>query len=338
MLKRSAREYRRGGGSTSRTRYRWIAAFVLACCASAASAQSDDWLSQIRSLRLSGQLAEARVLAEEALSKPGSSFDRVRLHVEIARILDRVGLHRNTRPVIAALEHIGKAADAAAPGHSASAALIELARADYFYRAEMAGREFPTADRHARRAIEMFQQLGDRRSEADAVHRLGLIEMQRGNLDRAREFFEQSLSLDRDTGERVFFRGEYERHVGFVILMEGDNDNAIPYFERSLEARKEAGAVDASLFAAATLASSLLNAGRLEEAWPVVAYAMMVAHSIDSPVGMARTGLVQGRLHAAAGDKRAARLAFEMTIDLAQSVAYTSVAEQANRELATLAD
>ena len=53
---------------------------------------------------------------------------------------------------------------------------------------------------------------------------------------------------------------------------------------------------------------------------------------------LARTGLVQGRLHAAAADKRAARLAFEMTLDVAQSVAYTSVAEQASRELAALAD
>jgi len=317
---------------------RWATAFVLALSIGVASAQGDDLLSEVRSLRLSGQLAEAQVLAEEALSKSGTSFDSVRLHLEIARILDRVGLHRNTRPVPAALAHIDKAADAAEPGHRASAALIELARADYHYRAEMAGREFPIADRHARRAIEISKQIGDRRGEADAVHRLGLIEMQRGNLELARELFEQSLLLDREAGERVFFLGEYERHVGFVILMQGDNDNAIPYFERSLEARKEAGAVDASLFAASTLASSLLNASRLDEAWPAVAYATMVAHRIDSAVGIARTSLVQARLHAAAGDKHAARLAFEMTIDVAQSVAYASVAEQASRELAALAD
>jgi len=65
---------------------------------------------------------------------------------------------------------------------------------------------------------------------------------------------------------------------------------------------------------------------------------MMVAQKIDSPVGMARIGLVQGRLHAEAGDKRAARLAYEMTIKVAESVASTSMAEQASRELAALAD
>ena len=120
--------------------------------------------------------------------------------------------------------------------------------------------------------------------------------------------------------------------------MQGDNESAIPYFKRSLEFRREAGAIDASLFAASTLASSLANAGRLDEAWPVAAYAMMVAQRIDSPVGMARIGLIQARLHAKAGDKYAAHLAFEMTIDIAKSVAYASMAEQASKELGALAD
>lgn len=323
---------------TKRSRLPWTATLVFAWITSAASAQGDDYLSHVRSLRLAGQLGEAQELAEASLSTLPAPFDTVRLHLEIARIHDRVGLHQNTRPVAAALAHIDKAADAAEPGHQESEALIELARADYFYRAEMAEREFPEADRHARHAIKLFQQIGDRRSEAEAVHRLGLIEMQRGNLDSARELFEQSLLLDRQAGERKFFRGEYERHVGFVLLMQGDNESAIPYFKRSLEFRREAGAVDASLFAASTLASSLVNAGRLDEAWPVVAYAMMVAQRIDSPVGMARIGLVQGRLHANAGDKRAAQLAFEMTIDVAKSVAYFSMAEQASQELGALAE
>ena len=324
--------------ATKRSRLTWAATFVFAWITSAASAQGHDYLSQVSSLRLAGQLVEAQELAQESLSKSPMAFDTVRLHLEIAKIHDRVGLHQNTRPVAAALVHIDKAADAAEPGHLESEALIELARADYFYRAEMAEREFPEADRHERRAIKLFQQLGDQRNEADAVHRLGLIELQRGNLDRARELFEQSLLLDRQAGERKFFRGEYERHVGFVLLMQGDNENAIPYFKRSLERRREAGAVDASLFAASTLASSLVNAGRLDEARPVVAYAMMVARKIDSPVGMARIGLIQGRLHAKAGDKRAAQHAFEMTIDVAKSVAYSSMVELASKELDALTE
>jgi tetratricopeptide (TPR) repeat protein len=324
--------------ATKRLRLPWTATFVFAWIACAAGAQADDALSQISSLRLAGQLVEAQELAEDLLSKSPAPFETVRLHLELAKIHDRFGLHQNTRPVAAALAHINKAAEAAEPGHRESEALIELARADYFYRAEMAEREFPEAERRARHAIKLFQQLEDSHYEAEAVHRLGLIELQRGNLDLARELFEQSLLLDQQAGERKFFRGEFERHVGYVLLMQGNNENAIPYFKRSLELRREVGAIDASQFAASTLASSLVNAGRLDEAWPIIEYAMMVAQKIDSPVGMAQIGLVQGRLHAKTGDKRAAQLAFEMTIDIAKSVAYSSMVELASKELDALTE
>ncbi len=39
--------------------------------------------------------------------------------------------------------------------------------------------------------------------------------------------------------------------------MQGDNESAIPYFKRSLEFRREADAVDASLFAKSVAYSSM---------------------------------------------------------------------------------
>ena len=63
---------------------------------------------------------------------------------------------------------------------------------------------------------------------------------------------------------------------------------------------------------------------------------MMIGEKIDSPVGLARTGLTLGRLHVAEGDQLAARIAFEMTIKIAASVGHTSLAEQASNELSGL--
>ncbi len=77
--------------------WRGSESFVFAWIISAA-AQADDYLSQVSSLRLAGQLVEAQELAEESLSKSPTPFDAVRLHLEIAKIHDRVGLHQNTRP------------------------------------------------------------------------------------------------------------------------------------------------------------------------------------------------------------------------------------------------
>ena len=291
-------------------------------------------LDRIRSLRLSGALAEAQTLAHDTLSCDGLEAERgVAVHLELARILDRFGLHRNTRPVSQALEQIHAAAALVPnPGPDLEAAL-ELARADYYYRAEMSEREFSTAIGHAEAAIRLFQQVGDRHGEAEAVHRLGLIHFQRRELETARQLFDRSLELDDAGGSRVFFLGEYHRHVAFVHLLSDDVPGAIPLFEKSLQNRKDAGAVDASLFAAVSLASALVTVGRSHEARAPLLYALMIAEAIDSPAGQTRATRVLGRMYEALEQPRSAEHAYELTRRTAQAIGYASIAGEAEEAL-----
>ena len=252
-------------------------------------------LEEIRNLRLQGRLDDARLLADRELE--AGELDQqlaIELNLELARILDRSGLHTNTRPVAAALEHLEAAQSLLEPPNLAGRAAVELGLAYYYYRAEMAGREFQIATTHVQRAIVLFSQLADESGEADAVHLLGLIKLQSGNLQEARELFEQSLTLDKAGANRVWFRGEYERHVGYVLQTSGDRLAAIPYFKRSLVARLEAGAIDASMFAALTLAESQFVLGDLGDAAINAEYALSIGERISSPVGKARaTDLIE---------------------------------------------
>lgn len=265
----------------------------------------NDLLKEIGNLRLQGNLDDARRIAEREL-ETGIQDQQVviELHLELARIFDRIGLHTNTRPVAAALEHIEAAQSLVDVQNLAGDAAVELALANYYYRAEMAGREFQIATGHARRAIGLFRKLADKSGEADAVHRLGLIKFQSGKMQEARELFEESLTLDKAGANRMWFRGEYERHVGFVIQMSGDTVAAIPYYKRSLEARLEAGAIDASMFAALTLAESELTHGELRDAARNAEYALTVSEKIDSPVGKARATDLIGRIKERAAESR----------------------------------
>jgi tetratricopeptide (TPR) repeat protein len=252
-------------------------------------------VEKIGDLRLQGRLDDARLLADRELE--AGTLDQqlaIELHLELARILDRIGLHTNTRPVAAALEHIEAAQSLLEPPNPAGAAAVELGLAYYYYRAEMDGRKFQIATTHVRRAITLFSQLADNSGEADAVHLLGLIKLQSGSLQEARELFEESLTLDKAGANRVWFRGEYERHVGYVLQTSGDRLAAIPYFKRSLVARLEAGAIDASMFAALTLAESQFVLGDLEDAARNAEYALTVGEKISSPAGKARaTDLIE---------------------------------------------
>ncbi len=294
-------------------------------------------LDKVRSVRLSGALAEAQILAQDMLKCDGLAPETgVAFHLELARILDRFGLHRNTRPVQQALEHIHAAAALVPNPDPDLGATLELARADYYYRAEMSGRKFPTAIGHAESAIRLFQQSGDYHGEAEAVHRLGLIHFQRRELETARQLFDRSLELDDAGGSRVFFRGEYHRHVAFVHLLSDDVPGAIPLFEKSLQNRKDAGAVDASLFAAVSLASALVSVGRSQEADAPLLYALMIADNIDSPAGKSRATLVLGKMYEALEESRSAEHAYELAHRIAQAIGYDSIASQAEEALARI--
>lgn len=296
-------------------------------------AQDNAIVDEVRVLRLEGAIQEAMALAEShlALDETGTST-AILLHLELARLHDRVGLHNNSRPVAAALEQV-EAASSLATSDSALEGHILLARAQYFYRAEMRERQFNTATRFAERAVEWFQAAEDKQGEAEAVHLLGLIHMQRRELDRAQVLFDRSLELDRVGGGRTFFLGEYGRHVGFVELFRGNLEAALPHLERSLVSRRQAGAIDASMFAAHTLASTLFRLGRINEARSHLMYAMMIAEKIGSLRGKSMNSLLLGRIYAEQNDAEAARIAFEIAKRVATSIADEGTVKQADDEI-----
>ena len=294
-------------------------------------------LEAVAELRLAGKLEAAREAAEEGLR--GSDLnarEELLLRLELAKILDRVGLHTNTRPVAAALEEIERADALTGVLSSSSRGAVALAKANWYYRAEMVEREFPLAEEHAVRAMAMFHLADDARARSDAVHQLGLIYLQRRELDRARVLFDESLGLDRNAGERKWMLGEYHRHVGFIYVLSDDWEAALPHFEKSLRYRKEAGAIDASLFAAVSLGTALVRTGSAADAEPYLLYAITIAQEIPSPVGKARASIILGEMYEEVGDRGQARSAYEAAMESAASVQYTNVEARAREALKRL--
>lgn len=307
-----------------------LCAFLLLTLPATADEAPAGRLEQVRKLRLEGALHEAIELAERGLDRPGQSpADRIALHLELARIHDRTGLHYNSRPVVAALRHIEAAEALIEDPTPTIRAALALQRADYHYRA----RDYQLATPLTEDAIRWFRQVGDAHGEADAVHKLGLIHFQRGENDRAKELYDRSLELDRQDGERATFCGDYQRHVGLIHLRRGETEDAIPYFERSLACRRAAGATDASMFAANILASTLVAEGRIEDAHVPLLYAMMLAEKLNSPGGKARNGLILARIYDRSKDPEAARHAYRMTLRLAESIGLDSIVQRCKSAL-----
>lgn len=294
-------------------------------------------IDNVLKLRLQGELAAAQNLAEKAAAcEAFAPESRIALHLELARILDRQGLHHDTRPVPEVLAQIDAAAALADGRGPALLAQIELARADYHFGVEGRTRFFSISTLHAEKAVSLFQEAGDKHGEADAVHQLGLIHFQKGEIEAARKLFDQALELDDEAGSRPLFRGEYYRHTGFTLYAGGDLEAAIPFFERSLASRKQAGAVDASLFAAITYANALVDSGKTQEAREPLLYALMIAEKLDSPAGKARAGLTLGKMYEQLGDPASATHAYEMASRIARIIGSESVERQAAESLQRL--
>lgn len=291
----------------------WLLVLSLASPATRAGDCGTDpgAVGRVRDERVTGSLALAEAEARRLLECPDlDSATRLGLYIELARVLDRVGLHHNTRPVKESLETLRRAEAAVRDDDTVGRAKIELALADYFYRAEMNERRFTTATGHARRAARLFRQLDDPIGETDAVHRLGLIALQKGDLDEARKLFDRSLELSRAAPDRPIFLSDYHRHVGFVDLFTGDQAAAVARFERSLAYRDEAGSRDYGLFARTELGSALVDAGRAREAGPYLDEALRIARELPSPVGELRATYALGKMHEALGETGEAREAY----------------------------
>ena len=131
----------------------------------------------------------------------------------------------------AALAEIDKASDLAKDLDDNFRARAKLARAYYYYRAEMNDREFPVAIQWVEESLANFSATGDLHGQAEAVHLRGLIHLQMQELELARQRFDDSLELDQSGGQRTYFLGEYERHVAFVFIFQGSPDLAVPHLD-----------------------------------------------------------------------------------------------------------
>ena len=294
-------------------------------------------IADLRDERITGSLEVAESEARRILRCPDLEGDEhLALRLELAKTLDRVGLHTDTRPVAEALEILRRAETEADPEDPSAQAKIALALAEYFYRAEMGDRQFPTATTYARKAEALFREQGDPVGETEAVHRLGLIELQRGNSLHARELFDRSLELSKHGPRRPIFLSDYHRHVGFVDLQSGDHVSAIEHFEKSLAYRNEAGSRDYGLFARSMLGSALIDGGRPAEARPYLEQAIEIAREIPSPVGGLRATYNLGKMYEALGETDAALGHYRQAYETATQLEVASIQKAAHEGVTRL--
>jgi tetratricopeptide (TPR) repeat protein len=132
------------------------------------------------------------------------------------------------------------------------------------------------------RAAELYNRLGDRRGEAEALFWTGTFhQVVDGDTTAGGPFFERAAALAQAVGDRLTM-SYLERHLGFVAAEEGRLDEARRLLEESIRLRREIEfqpGVAAGLLALAELE---LDAGNRQRAEELLAEARRVAEESEA--------------------------------------------------------
>jgi predicted ATPase len=120
------------------------------------------------------------------------------------------------------------------------------------------------ARKHYEAGLAVFEELGDEVGRARMLHRLALVVMRRGDLERATELAEEAFELHVKVGTR-FGQAEAVAALGAIARDRGDGERAFELFQQSASIVRELGIVWWEAGMLAEIASLELAAGRTEE-------------------------------------------------------------------------
>ena len=102
--------------------------------------------------------------------------------------------------------------------------------------------QFPEAEAHWQKALELYREIKDRRGEAIALGNMGVVYRERGDLDRAVEHYLKALQIHRRIG---YVQGEVSDlgNIGSVYQLKGDLDKALEHYSKALEIDRRIGYV-----------------------------------------------------------------------------------------------
>ncbi|MGQ0549297.1 MAG: ATP-binding protein [Armatimonadota bacterium] len=125
------------------------------------------------------------------------------------------------------------------------------------------------AERLWEQSLALFEQLGDEHGRAVLLHRLGVLAMWKGDLDRARALVEESHAIHErsdDRWERIFGLAQTIGTLGAIARDAGEGQRALELIEQSAAMGRKVGVPWWEGGMLAELACLSLNAGRIDEA------------------------------------------------------------------------
>ena len=146
--------------------------------------------------------------------------------------------------------------------------------------------EYDEASRHLHAALELVDELGDRRAAAAALQRLGSIAREQARYDEARQLHERSLAIWRELGDAEGVAASQD-YLGFVAWLRGDSDTAEELCTAALAEFQRTGDLQATATALVNLGACALYRDALPIACQRLEKALTIARELGFQEGIA---------------------------------------------------
>ncbi|HKP81172.1 MAG TPA: tetratricopeptide repeat protein [Pyrinomonadaceae bacterium] len=90
------------------------------------------------------------------------------------------------------------------------------------------------------RSLKIKEELGDRVGVAKSLHQIGIIQLEGGDYEQALDYYERSLKIEEELGNREGVASSLHE-IGRIQQKRGDYEQALDYYERSFKIEEELG-------------------------------------------------------------------------------------------------
>ncbi len=146
--------------------------------------------------------------------------------------------------------------------------------------------EYEAASRHLQTALDLVDELGDRRAAATALQRLGSIAREQARYDEARQVHERSLAIWRELGDAEGVAASQD-YLGFVAWLRGDSDTGEELCTAALAEFQRTGDLQATATALVNLGACALYRDSLPIARQRLEKALTIARELGFQEGIA---------------------------------------------------
>jgi tetratricopeptide (TPR) repeat protein len=196
--------------------------------------------------------------------------------------------------------------------------------------------DYDTAERSYRRALEIFQGLGDQAGMSNSYHQLGILAQQQGDYDDAEPLYRRALEISERIGDRAGMSSSYGQ-LGILAQQQGDYDAAEPLYRRALEISERIGDQAGISTTYHQLGNLAQLRGDYDAAEPLYRRSLEISERLGDQAGMSSSYHALGILAQARGDYEAAEALYRRSLEISERLGDQAARSSSYHQLGRLA-